>query len=257
VNGAFGSIAIFLLFVVVGVTVSLLIWRHHQRTRADLDRLAQRDGLTITEAPLGFTADQLAGRFVATPRGDARYGLEFAVESTLAVSLDGTDRDLVCAAFRWWSVEEQTTHDADGETASSYVKVDSSVAIVRLPVDVRDRIVVRPESLVGRMALSRSDHQVESDEFNRRFRVEGDDRRLVVQLLDASAQHALLESFRGRSIELTGDLLVLGGDPSGREPGLAGFVGELPVLRDDLRRLLGVIPPAFWRAVGLADPGRT
>jgi hypothetical protein len=149
---AFGPGLLLALLVIIGVIAAVLVWRHHHRTRADLDRLAQRDGLTITEAPLGFTADQLAGRFVATPRGDARYGLEFAVESTFAVSLDGTDRDLVCAAFRWWSVERRPPTMPTGQTASSYVKVDSSVAIVRLPVDVRDRIVVRPESLVGRMA---------------------------------------------------------------------------------------------------------
>jgi hypothetical protein len=120
---------------------------------------------------------------------------------------------------------------------------------------VPDRLVVRPESLFGQVGITRGGQQLESSEFNRRFRVEGDDRRLVLQWLDAGMQHELLESFRGRSIELTGEVLVLGGRASGREPGLVGVVGELSVLRADAQRVLAAVPPAFWRAVGLAGSG--
>jgi hypothetical protein len=252
-----GPGAVLVLLLVIGVAVTVLVWRHAQRTRADLARLAERDGLVITATPLGLTAHDLAGAFVATPRGDRDYGLEYAVAGPLTVRVAGADRTLDCAAFRWWSEERRTNHDNEGRTTTSYQKDHTSVALVRLPVRVADRLVVRPESLFGQVGLTRGGQQLESAEFNRRFRVEGSDRRLVVQLLDAGLQHELLEAFRGRSVEMTGEVLVLGGKASGREPGLTGFVAELPVLRADAGRLLGAIPPAFWRAVGLADPGQT
>jgi hypothetical protein len=255
VGEAFGPGLVVGLLVVAAVVVGVLTWRHAQRTRADLARLAERDGLAPTQAPLGFAPRDLAGRFVATPRGDRRYGLEHALAGPLTVRLAGEDRTVDCAAFRWWSEQRRTTNDAQGRTSTSYDQEHESVAIVRLPVDVPDRLVVRPESVFGQVGLTRGGQQLESAEFNRRFRVEGGDRRLVVQLLDAGLQHELLDTFRGRSIELTGRTLVLGGKASGREPGLAGFVGELPVLRDDARRLLDAVPAAFWRAIGLVEPG--
>ncbi len=252
----FGPGLVLVLLAVAAVVVGVLLWRHAHRTRADLARLAERDGLVPTVMPLGLTADDLAGRFVATPHGDRRYGLEYAVAGPLTVRLAGDDRTVDGAAFRWWSEQRRTNHNLNGGTSRSYERVRESVAVVRLPTAIPGRVVVRPESLFGQVGLTRGGQQLESAEFNRRFRVEGGDRRLVVQLLDAAVQHELLEAFRGRSIELAGDVLVLGGRASRREPGLTGFVGELPVLRADAARLLGAIPPAFWRAVGLADPGR-
>lgn len=249
----FGPGLVIVLLVVAAVVVGVLVWRHQQRLRADLVRLAERDGLTPTPTPLGFSAGDLAGRFVATPRGDRHYGLEYAVAGPLTVALGGSDRTVDCAAFRWWSEERRTSSDGQGRTTTSYERQRESVAIVRLPTEVPDQLVVRPESVFGQVGLTRGGQQLESAEFNRRFRVEGGDRRLVVQLLDAGLQHELLEGFRGRSIEVTRGTLVLGGKASRREPELAGFVGELPVLRDDARRLLAAVPAAFWRAVGLPE----
>lgn len=225
---AFGPGLVILLLVVAAVVVGVLVWRHQQRLRSDLARLAERDGLRTTETPLGFSAGDLAGRFVATPRGDRHYGLEYAVAGPLTVALDGGDRTLDCAAFRWWSEERRTSQDGQGRTTTSYERQRESVAIVRLPAHVPDLLVVRPESVFGQVWITRGGQQLESAEFNRRF--------------------------RGRSIEVTAGTLVLGGKASRREPGLAGFVGELPVLRDDARRLLAAVPAvpaAFWRAVGL------
>jgi hypothetical protein len=249
-----GPALVVLLLVVAGAG-AYLAWRHSRQVRADLQRLADRDGLTVTDTPLGLGSRELAGAFRATPRGDRRYGIEYGVAGPLTVRLADQDRTVDGAAFRWWCERRRTSQNPQGHTQTSYQQERNEVALVRLPVTIPGRIVVRPESMFGQVGLTRGGQQLESSEFNRRFRVEGDDQRLVVQLLDAGVQHELLETFRGRSIELTGDLLVLGGDPSGREPGLAGFVGELPALRDDVRRLLAALPAAFWRAVGLPDHG--
>jgi hypothetical protein len=257
VGDAFGAGLLVVLLVAAAAVAGFLAWRHRQRTRADLVRLAERDGLTPTQTPLGLAARDLAGRFVATPRGDRHYGLEYAVDGPLSVRLAGGDRTVDCAAFRWWSEQRRTSQDAQGRTTTSYDRQHESIAIVTLPADVPDRLVVRPESVFGQVGITRGGQQLESAEFNRRFRVEGGDRRLVVQLLDAGLQHELLEAFRGRSVEVTGRTLVLGGKASRREPGLTGFVGELPVLRDDARRVLHAVPAAFWRAVGLTEHQRS
>jgi len=102
----------------------------------------------------------------------------------------------------------------------------------------------------GRVGLSRRDHQLESSEFNRRFRVRCADRMLTVHLLDARMQELLTTAFDRRSVELTGDVLLLAGRPSHRDPSLHGVIGELPAVRQDAVRLLAAVPAQFWRAVG-------
>jgi hypothetical protein len=238
------------LFVAGAITVAVAQWRRQQRKRDDLLRLAERDGLRLTSAPCGLTADQLAGAFTATPRGDRRYGIEYGVAGPLRVPLGDRSVDLDCGSFRWWSEERRTTQNQNG-TSTRYDKQRECVTLIRLPVPVPDRLVVRPESVLGRVGITRGGHQLESSEFNRRFRVEARNRTLTVHLLDARLQHLLTEAFAGRSVEVVGDLLVLGGRPSHRDGSLTGFIGEIPAMRQDVRRLLAAVPPAFWRQVGL------
>jgi hypothetical protein len=245
------GVLLVVLFVIGAIAVAVAQWRRLQRKRADLGRLLERDGLRPTSAPCGLSADQLAGAFVATPRGDRRYGTEYGVAGPLAVSAGGRDLELDCASFRWWSEVRRTTHNQNGGTSTRYDKQRECVTLVRLPVAVPDRLVVRPESVLGRVGITRGGHQLESSEFNRRFRVEARDRTLTVHLLDANLQRLLTEEFAGRSIEVVGDLLVLGGRPTHRDGSLTGFIGEIPAMRQDVRRLLSAVPPAFWRQVGL------
>src|SRR5690606_14705899 len=93
------------------------------------------------------------------------------------------------------------------------------------------------------------DQQLESEEFNRRFRVEGSDERLTLRFLDAAMQHRLLTRAVGRSIHLQGDLLVLGGSPDHRDGSLPGVIGELPATLQDLTGLLRAVPSQLWRSV--------
>lgn len=126
---------------------------------------------------------------------------------------------------------------------------------MRLPVHVPSGVLLRPESVFGRAGLTRGGQQLESSEFNRRFRVDAGNPTLTVHLLDVTVQEVLARDFDGRSVELQGDLLVVAGRPTERDPGLTGFVGELPGLRRDSQRLVEAVQPAFWRAVSLPKPG--
>lgn len=249
----------FVALLVVGALIAGGIayagYLRNRRKEESLQRLLDRDPrLQRTLTPCGLGADRLAGTYEATPRGDRRYGVRYGVAGPLAVPVGGNDIDLECASFQWWYERRRTTSDNNG-TRTHYERETTPVTMLRLPVHVPDRVRLSPESMLGRVGLTRGDHQLESSEFNRRFRVEARDRVLLVQLLDAGLQQRLTEEFQGRIIEVTGDLLLLGGRPDHRDASLTGVVGELPAMRQDVRRLLEAVPAQFWRAVGAGREG--
>ncbi|HSK23116.1 MAG TPA: hypothetical protein VK906_08075 [Egicoccus sp.] len=237
--------------------VGLIAWAQYayrQRLQASLASwMAREPALAPTTTPVGLAPGQLADGFHGCPRGDRRYGLRWGVEGPLDARIDGRDVTVPCAAFEWWWEERRQHNDGKGHTTTSYVTRRVPVAAVRLPSVVPDQVHIGPETVFGRIGISRSDHQLESDAFNRRFRVLAQDRLLTVQLLDAGLQELLLSRFTGRTIELLGDLLLLSGDPGRRDERLVGAVGTLPPVREDAAALLAGMPAQFWRAI---DAGR-
>jgi hypothetical protein len=233
-------VAVAFLAVLAG---ALWWWLHHRkRTREGFERLLERDGLHRTEQPCGLGRRELAGRFAATPDGARRNGIRHGVQGPADVTLGGHQVRAEIACFQWWY--EDRTDTEDGPT---YSERRTTVAVARLPVVVPGRVQLRPEGVLGRMGVRRRDQQLESDTFNRRFRVEGSDPTLTLNLLDASMQHRLLETAVGRTLHLEGDLVVLGGSPATRDPELPGVIGELPAAARELRELLEAVPTAFWR----------
>jgi hypothetical protein len=243
------------LLVVALFGAAVLYGKHleRQRKRASLGRLLARDhSLVITAAPCGLGADILPYRLTALPAGSRRSGVRWGVTGPLTVTVAGTPHPVECASFQWWWEERQTQRTQHG-TRTRYVEKRTTATLLRLPVPVPDAIVLRPESVLGRVGITRGGHQLESSEFNRRFRVECRDRTLTLHLLDANLQQLLTAHFPGRTLELRGDLLALVGTPDHRDPTLEGVVGELPAVRQDVARIVAAIPPAFWRAIGVAD----
>lgn len=242
--------AVTVLWVLGGVAVVVggyvLEQRRRRRKREGLARLLARDTtLQATAMPCGQTASTLAGT-VATPRGDRRYGLRYAVSGPVEVTLNATTYQVECAAFQWWYEERRTT--SNGRRSTRYVRRSDVVAAVRLPLHIEGSVDLVPESVLGRAGLTRGGHQFESSEFNRRFRVTSDDRTLAIQLLAPALQQRLVEEFAGRSLHLAGHLLLLGGAPTHRDGSLPGVIGQLPAVRQDLGRLIDAIPARFWRA---------
>ncbi len=238
------------LALVVGAGIALAAAasqrRRNKRKSDDFYALALRDGLRPTVVPCSLSPDDLASRFAVTPRGERRYGLEYGLTGPLEVTLAGTPYTLECAMFRWWWEVPRRRGD------SRHVdRRQEAVVVVRLPVHVPSRLLVQPESVLGRLGLRHDDQQLESSEFNRRFRVEARNRTLTVQLLDAQLQAMLARDFDGRSLEIADDLLLVAGPPTAGDPNLAGFIGDLAGLRSDMQRFLETVPAAFWRAVGL------
>ena len=243
-------VLVVLAVVAVFVLIVLVQRWYRQRLRDALARLLTRQPeLAPTSTPVGLAPAQLADGVAGCPRGDRRFGLDWGVEGPLIARLGGTDTTLTCAAFEWWWEERSEQRDANGNTTTTYATKRTPVAVTRLPVAVPDQIHIGPESVFGRLGLSRGDHQLESDAFNRRFRVLAQDRMLTVQLLDAGLQELLLSRYQGRTIELLGDLVILSGEPEERDDTLVGAVAKLPAVRADTARLLQGVPAQFWRAV--------
>jgi hypothetical protein len=206
--------------------------------------------------PCGVQLDLLVGRFAATPRGDRRYGVRYAVGGPAELEIDGTSTTCQVSYFAWFSEARRHGRSRRGHR-TRYEERTELVALAQLPVHVPRKIAIGPESLLGRTGLTRGGAQLESDAFNRRFRVEGDPRTLVVQLLDANLQRVLLDAFAGRGVELSDDLLVLSGEPTHRDPTLDHLVGSYAAMHQDLAQLCRAIPAQFWRALGWRRSDRT
>lgn len=234
---------------IIALGVGVIWWQVRRRRimREGLQRLAERDGLRLTTRPGGLDAAQLAGHVAATPRGDRRRGVRHGVEGPAEVTLDGVATRIELACFEWWYEARVQT-----DKSISYQERTTTVALARLPLAVPGRLVVRPEGILGRVGLARSDQQLESEEFNRRFHVDGSDPQLTVGFLDAAMQHRLLSTAVGRTIHLEGDLLVLGGRPDHRDGSLPGVIGELPAVAQDLVGLVRAVPAQVWRAARAA-----
>lgn len=254
VDAAFALLLpVVVVVTLVGVVVSLFV-RHQRRKQKerDLARLLARDpSLVRTIEPCGWAAAALAEGFDATPRGDRRHGLAYGVSGQVSTHVLGRPVPVECAAFQWWwEVRRRRTSSRHGNR-TTYERRNHVVAALRLPVIVPVPVTLRPESVLGRIGLTRGGHQLESSEFNRHFRIEAADRTLALKLLDAGMQRLLTESFTGRTIELRGDLLLLAGAPSHDDPTLIGVVGQLPAVRQDVVRLVEAVPAAYWRRVGV------
>jgi hypothetical protein len=253
-----GSLLV-LIPVAIGIAlVGSLLYDHRRkrRKREALGRLVHRDpSLMLTVTPGGWDADAMALAFSSCPRGDRHRGIRYGVEGRVDLEVDGREHRPTCAAFQWFWEERRTQRTGSGpgaSTRSRYEERKATIAMIELPVPVLRKVVIEPENVLGRVGVTRGGVLVESDAFNRRFRVECRERNLAVQLLDAGMQELLINAFAGRTIELHQGVLLLRGSPSHRDDSLTGIVGELPAVRQDVQRLLRAIPPQFWRAVAAA-----
>ncbi len=240
----------------VAMAIAWTLQRHQRRELRDaLNRFVERhDGWHLQAWPCGVHANQLVSRFEATPRGDRRYGVESAVGGPAEVEISGTTVRCQVACFVWFHERRRTQRSRGRHARRTYDRRTELVAMCQLPVHTHRAVSILPESALGRVGLTRSGQQLESESFNRRFRVEGRDRALVVTLLDAGLQELLAAEYGARGIELSDDLLVLSGEPTHRDRSLAGVAQTYPAILQDLTRLVRNIPPPFWRALGFQRP---
>lgn len=180
--------------------------------------------------------------------GDRRNGVEFPAQRTLTRTIGGVATTAAVGVFTWWWETRSTDNDGNAQ----YSKSHTVVAVTTMPW-VSPKIAIGSEGLFAKLGIGgRRDMQVESDEFNRQFRIDVADRNrpVAIRLLDAGFQQAMLQVFRTRKVEFLDQWVFLEGDTSRRSEQWPGRLGQYPGASSDLETFLGVVPAGYWRALG-------
>jgi hypothetical protein len=184
------------MFVVFGLIVAAVAYYQYQRK---LERQKQFHALALGHG-LDFSIDDpfdaLGEPFALLQRGDGR-----GVENVLWGEWQGVE----LRAFDYWYYEEST--DSKGHTSETYWRYDCVLA----PVDAWcPSLQISEENVMTRLAdvLTFRDIEFESEEFNRRFTVEGTDERFASAFCDARMMGWLLEHAEGYVFEVIGDRLL-------------------------------------------------
>lgn len=184
---------VFVLFVLVAIGAAVLAYQAKLRRRRELAAVALQHGLDFSlDDPFGTLEEP----FWVLGRGDGR-----GVENVLWGAWQGVQ----VRAFDYWFYDEST--DSKGNTSRSY----SRFSCVLAPVDARcPRLRITEENVLTRIAdaLTFRDLEFESEEFNRRFDVRGDDARFASALCDARMMAWLLAEADGHGFELVGDRML-------------------------------------------------
>jgi hypothetical protein len=207
---------LWLLGLAVFGAVSTYVGYRQLKRAGDIQEVARRAGLAYADSDL-FGTTRLA--FDLFRRGDGR-GIDHMLWRP-------EDTNKGRRVFDYWYYHE------DNEGRKSYRRFSCALALVG---GSWPRITVEREGMVDRIAgaLGVGDIEVESDEFNRLFAVQCEDRRFASALLDAE-MIAFLTATRGElNFELRGRWLLIWRRPVSARllPGLLavadGFVQRVP-----------------------------
>jgi hypothetical protein len=184
---------LFFLFGAIAVGVAVLAHQAKVRRQQELGAVARSQGLDFS---ILDPFDTLGEPFSLLGRGDGR-----GVENVMW----GFWQDLEVRAFDYWYYEESS--DSNGHRSKTYHRFDCVLALV----DARcPRLEIGEENVLTRIAdaLTLRDIEFESEEFNRRFNVKGNDRRFATAFCDARMMEWLLRHGDGYAFEVMGDRLL-------------------------------------------------
>jgi hypothetical protein len=218
-----------LLFLIFAVVAGVVAFLRRQRT---LERHEQLGALALAEG-LDFSIDDpfdtLGEPFALLRRGDGR-----GVENVLW----GEWKGLQIRAFDYWYYEEST--DSKGHTSRSYSRFDC--VLTRIDAS-GPALQISEENLFTRLAdaLTFRDIEFESEEFNRRFTVRGDE-RFATAICDARMMDWLLRHGDGYAFEVVGDRLLC----SCRRVAPAGMIhlfGTVKTFREQIPSVVSSLYP--------------
>ena len=183
-----------ILILVGGVAlvglIGYLSYLSTKRRRLGFQTMARQLGLSYSlDDPLGLLGEP----FALFQKGDGR-----GVENVVSGVWQGLD----LRAFDYWYYDESS--DSEGRTSKTYHRFDC----VLMLVDARcPRLSIGEENVLTRIAdaLTFRDIEFESEEFNRRFNVKGDDPRFATAFCDARMMQWLLDHGAGYAFEVIGD----------------------------------------------------
>lgn len=219
--------ALFGVVLVVGGLVAYLGWKAAKERREALAALAAQRGWTWVDRD-----DSWAERFSGDPFGE---GSDRKAHNVLT----GTYEGLPMAAFDY-SYETYTT-DSKGHRTTHVHRY--SVCALRLPSWL-PTVELTPENLFTRVAgtLGLGDVELESEDFNRRFRVSASDPKLAYDVLHPRTMEALLA-------RPAVGLRIGGEDAVVWEDGTHSIV-EMDQRLETLHLLVAGIPSFVWKDRG-------
>jgi hypothetical protein len=215
VNGGWFFL-LFALFAGIAAGVAYLQYQAKLARQREMGAAARSQGLDFS---IQDPFSTLSEPFALLRKGDGR-----GVENVLW----GVWNGLEVRAFDYWYYDEST--DSEGHTSRSYHRFDC----VLMLVDARcPHLSISEENVFTRIAdaLTFHDIEFESEEFNRRFDVTGEDERFASAFCDARMMQWLLEQGDGYAFEVVGDRLLCSGkrvDPAA----IVGLLGTAKAFRD-------------------------
>jgi hypothetical protein len=173
---------IFLGFLVLIVVMVVVGFVQAKKRREGLAAFATSRGWTYTESD-----PSLLGRFEGEPFGVGDDRQAFNV-------LRGTAHDRPFVVFDYSYVTTSTSTDANGHTKTDRTTHVFSVVAVNTGV-VMPALSVEPEGMVSRFwgRLTNSDIELESEDFNRAFRVTCPNRRFASDVLHPRMMELVLQ----------------------------------------------------------------
>ncbi|MFL6157784.1 MAG: DUF3137 domain-containing protein [Marmoricola sp.] len=229
----------FILFIVVGfglvALVGFLGYLAAKKRREELSALAAQRGWTYTARD-----DSWAERFDGAPFG---LGHNRQAANVLQGTYDG--RGFVAFDFVYHTTET-TTSGPNNTTSTREVSHDYSIIALSTGA-VFPHLRVSPEGMVKRFfgRLTNSDIELESEEFNRAFTVNCEDRKFATDVLHPRMMEYLL-TLRELSWDLRNGSLVV------TAPGRHS-VAQLDTSLAASDGILDRIPDFVWKAAGLGS----
>lgn len=181
-------------FVFVAVAACIVLnlafqYLRNKRRNEEAIRVAAQRGYTVDVEKRNVPLDG----FGLLDNGDSRY-------TTMRFSRTGSPNSVFQFTYK-----EQSSNSDGGSSTKTY---HHTCAMVTLPFKA-PRTTIGREGLFSKLAraVGRRDIEVESERFNKRFKVKGDDERFAVTLLDGEAINWFL---REQDFAATADYELLG-----------------------------------------------
>jgi hypothetical protein len=222
--------AVILVFGVVG-TLMYLQWQADKKRRAALLNFARARGWTLTPA-----ADEWAERWSVEPFGEgddrkARNVIQGSIGAWPMVAFD-------------FSYE---THSSDSKGNSTTTVHRFAVSALQLPIILPD-LCVTQENVFTRIgsAIGFADVELESEDFNRRFRVKASVTKFAYDVLNARTMELLLAR-PALSWRIDGASMLTWSSGTLDVPRLLAQL-------DTAQSVLAGIPPFVWKDAGAPEP---
>jgi hypothetical protein len=172
-----GTVLVIIVVAVVGGTILYLQWQREQKRRSLLVEWAAANNWTFAAAD-----DQWCDRWQGTPFGEGDHRRARNV-------LTGEWKGRTFVSFDY----SYQTHSSNGKGGQNTQTHHVAVSAVRLPTYL-PRLQVTPENLLTRLgnAVGLTDIELESEDFNRAFRVHANDAKFACDVLAPRTMQMLL-----------------------------------------------------------------